>query len=226
MTEYLKLDSARVSLGEYWRWKPGIPFVVLAGRKVFGWRLDPTVLVPAVAKVEVVDPQSQPPELVGALAEPIHACEARGRTIELWYTVPVIGANVGLAAALVSQDRLSVALSAVSQARGGAYREVVLGLVSRLRNGRFLSTSAGKALFNPPPEVELLRLVGRSYTELVEAHDVQMGSRRSEIEPCRDTFELVLQLQRLQTQANVARGIYVPASRHDVERVKSGEQAP
>ena len=82
MTEYLKLDSTQLSFSEYWRWKPGIPFLFLAGRKLLGWRLPPTVMVPAVASVDLVDPRTQSQELVAALADAITAFEVKGRTIQ------------------------------------------------------------------------------------------------------------------------------------------------
>jgi hypothetical protein len=220
VTEYLKLDSTRLSLAEYWRWKPGMAFLMLAGMKLLGWRLAPTVMVPAVASVDVVDPLVQPPELVAALAHAIKACEARGRTIQFWYTVPTVGSNLGLGAALVSGDGLSVAMAVLAETRAGTYRDVVLGLVSRLRSGRFLTTGPGKSLFDAAPEVDALRLRGRSYAQLVDAHDSIVSSRKSELVACGDARELILELQRLQVHANVARGVYVPASPQDVARVK------
>ena len=220
VTGYLKLDSTRLSYAEYWRWKPGLPFLILASRKALGWPLEPKVLVPAVPALDIGDPQAQPPELVGALVEAIEVCETRGRAVEFWYTVPTIGSNVGLAAALRSRDSMSMAVAAVSRARSGVFREVLLGLVTRLRGGKFLATGSGKSLFSPPPEVDQLRLQWRSYDQVVDAHDRRVESRSDAILPCGDLRELILEMQRLQINANVARGVYVPASPNDVERLK------
>ncbi len=46
MTEYAKLDSTRVSYGEYWRWKPGPTFLVLAALNLLRLRLPTTLLLP------------------------------------------------------------------------------------------------------------------------------------------------------------------------------------
>lgn len=211
MSDYLKLDSTRISLAEYWRWKPGVTFLVLAAKKLFGSRLTPGVLVPATASLDVVDRNAQPPELVAALEEPIKACEARARTLEFWYTVPTLGPSLGLGAALVSADGLSVAMAVASQTIEGLHRDVALGLATRLRRGGFLATGSGKSPFDPAPEVEAVRLRGCSYSELVDSHDRWLRQRSPDVATCGDTRELILELQRLQVRANVARGIYVPA---------------
>jgi hypothetical protein len=111
-------------------------------------------------------------------------------------------------------------MAVVGQTKGGMYRNVVLGLASRLRGGRFLTTGPGKSLFDPPPQVEPLRLPGRPYAQLVEAHDRLVSDRRSEVVACGDARELILELQRLQVQANVVRGVYVPAAPDEVEVMK------
>ncbi len=226
MTEYLKLDSTRVSFGEYWRWKPGFPFLILAGSKLLRKRFPSTVLLPAVASVELVDPLAQPPELVAALAEPIKACEAKGYAVQFWYTVPTIGKIVALGAALVSRDGVSAAMAIAGQTRDGTNREVQLGLASQLLSGRFLTTGQGKSLFNPAPELEPLRLPGRSYAQLVDAHDSRVSSRRSEVMPCGDMQKLILELEQLQIRANVSRGVYVPASPEEVAELEAGSGAP
>ena len=218
VTEYFKLDSTRVSFKEYWRWKPGLAFFILAGMKLLRRRFMSRVLVPAVASIDVVDPLMQPPELVAALAAAIKACEAKNRTIEFWYTIPAVGSSVGLGAVLTSGDRLSVAMAVAAETKAGTHRDVVLGLVSRRRSGGFLATGPGKSLFYPAPEIETLQLRGRSYAELIDAHDSLLSKRRSELVPCGGAREVIVELQRLQVRANVARGIYVPASPQDVAR--------
>jgi hypothetical protein len=219
VTDYLKLDSTRISFAEYWRWKPGFAFIVLAVAKLIGLRIGSGVLVPATPRLDVVDPGAQPPELTATLAEPIRACESRARTLGFWYTVPTLGPTVGLGAALISGDGLSVAMAVASHTVDGLHRDVVVGLVTRLRGGRFVATGPGKSMFNGPPDVEGIRLRGRSYLELVDAHDRLVQQRAAEVVACGGARELILELQRLQVQANVARGIYVPALPAEVERM-------
>lgn len=219
MGAYLKIDSTRLSYGEYWRWKPGIPFLLLAFRKMLGWPLVPQVLVPAVPVLDAVDPKAYPQALVAALAKPIEACEARGRTVEFWYTAPTIGRVVGLGAALLSNDRLSIGIAVASQNQASTFREVVLSLVTRLRGGRYLATAAGKSLFDPPREVDQQRFPWGSYERAVGAHDERVQRRLNEAMPCADVRELILDMVRLQTSTNVARGIWVPASAQDIERL-------
>ncbi len=209
------MDSTRISFSEYWRWKPGIPFLILATLKILRRRFPAKVALPVVVTVEVVDPQAQQPELLGALAEPIKACESAGRTLRLWYKMPTIGPIEGLAAALVSRDGYSVATALAAQA-DSAQREVKLVLVSRLRNGRFLTTGPGNSLLDPPPEVDALRIPGASYARLIEAHDRRVDSRRGDLAPCGDVRELLRNHEQRAIDANVARGVYVPASPQEV----------
>ena len=159
-----------------------------------------------------------------ALAEAIGVCVAKGRQVEFWYTSPVVGANVGLAAALPSADGLSVAMAGVAAVRDGSRKDVVFGLASRRRSGGFLTTGSGRSLFNSAPEVEARRLTGRSFSQLVEAHDRLVAGRRAELAPCGSTRDLILELQRLQLRANVARRVYVPAPPEYVARLAQGNK--
>ena len=177
MTEYLKLDSTRLTLAECWRCKRGPGFLVLAVMKLVGKRVGTMVLVPATPTVEKVDPGTQPPELAAALAEPIRECEARGRKLEFWYRIPMLGPFVTLGAALAAADGLSIAMGVASQSRDGSVRDRILGLASRLQNGGYLTTGPGNSLFDPPPEAEPLRLPGRPFLELITAHDARVAAR-------------------------------------------------
>lgn len=214
--EYLKLDSTRLSFGEYWRWKPGLPFLVLAATKVLGRRLGSTTLVPSEPTIVRVDEHAADPQLVAALGEPIRACEARGGVVRFWYAAPTLGQNVGLGAAVAGPDERWMALAIVAQRGAGPRREVVLGVVSRLRSGGYLATGPGQSIFDPPPEVRAIRMRGASYRELVEAHERAAGRMGDDIVFYGDAEAVILDLQRLQLRANVRRGVYVPASAAEV----------
>lgn len=221
MTEYLKLDTTRVSYGEYWRWKPGPTFLILAGCKLLRLRFPTTLLLPATGTIELIDPTTtiRPPDLVAALEKPIRACQERGYELAFWYTIPTIGAIVAMGAALVSGDGLTVAGAVAGQSRDGMNREVHLGLASRLRTGKILVTGDGQSLFDPAPEIEPQRLRGRSYAQLLDAHAGQVSSRRIDVLPVGDPQKLVRLLEQVEINANVARGIYVPATPDDVVKV-------
>lgn len=216
--DYLKVDSTRVSFGDYWRWKPGLPFLYLALRKLLRWRLPTTVLVPALPRLQRIDPTDAPAGLRAALGDPIAACQRAHFQISFWYQVPTLGTNMGLAAALLGPSSLSVALATAAEAQGGLYRDVTLGLVSRLRGSRLLATGAGKTFFAPPPEVDAIRLPGRSFDELIAAHESRIPQLEGRIVAVVDVERLILDLQSYHTRACVARGVYVPASTDEVRR--------
>jgi len=219
MTEYLKLDSTRVSYGEYWRWKPGPTFLVVAALKLIRLRLPTTLLVPVKADIELIDPATRPPELTEMLEKPVRACQERGYEFKFWYGLPALGAVIAMGAALVSGDGHTVAGAVAGQSRDGLNREVHLGLATRLRAGKILVTGDGESLFDPAPEIEPQRLRGRSYAELLDAHAAQVSTRRVDVIAVSDPLELVRRLEQVEIDANVARGIYVPATPDDVASV-------
>jgi hypothetical protein len=218
VTDYLKFDSTRVSYGEYWRWKPGPAFVILAVSKLLGVRFPTTMLVPATATVIPVDPMIQPPELVAMLERPLRACQEKGFVVSLYYTIPSLGNIIGLGAAMISGDGFVGALVLAAQSRNGVSREVHLGLLSRLRNGRILGTGDKGSLFGPAPVMDSVRLPGRSFAEVIDAHLGRMSARASEIAPVGDVTALVRQVEQVQIDANLARGVYVPATPDDVAK--------
>jgi hypothetical protein len=220
---YLKLDSTRVSYGEYWRWKPSPVFVILAAAKALRLRLPTTLLVPAVARVDEVYPASQPSQLTAAVGWPVKACCEKGYTLALWYTLPTIGSITALGAALVGGDGRSVALAMAAQTRNGAQRELHLALVSRLAGGRMLGTTDGRSLFDPAPEIDALVLQRRPFAELIDAHDNRMRARANELVPAGDVRELIRRIEQQQVDINVARSVYVPASPEDIWRLSGGQ---
>jgi hypothetical protein len=217
-TDYLKLDSARVSYGGYWRWKPGLPFLYLAFRKLVRWRFQPTVLVPAQPTLQRVDPADAPADLRATLAEPIAACQRQQFQLSFWYQVPTLGTHTGLAAAMLGPGSLTVALATAAQGQGGLSRDLTLSLVSRLRSRRLLATGAAKTFFTPPPEVDALLLRGRSFDELIAAHERRVNLMQESIVPVTDAERLILDLQNLHLRASIARGVYIPAQPDDVRR--------
>jgi len=225
MMDYLKLDSTRISFGEYRRWKPGPAFLILAGCKILRVKFPTEILIPAVTRIDIVEPATQPSDLVETLGEPIRICRESGYELSFWYITPVIGTIVGLGAALLHSDGLTVAAAVVGRTRDGTNREVHLGLASRVLGGRYLVTGDGGSLFDPAPEVESLRLRGRSYSELLHAHAGRVNSRGTEVMAVDDVRELVGELEQLEIDANRRRGIYVPASTAEVAEITRKQDA-
>jgi hypothetical protein len=218
--EYYKTDSTRVSLREYWAWRPGLPFLYLAIRKLMGRPLPQTVFVPAIPRLVRVDANQAPPELLAALQHPIEACVAAGGGLQFYYRAPTRGTHRGLAAALLGPKGSSIALATVGEGPAGTVRQVGLGLLSRLREGRFLATSTGGTLFDPPTCMEAERLPGRPFRDIVSAHQAKVRQRAEQVIPVGpDAVEsVILEVARLQIEANVQRGIYVPATEAEIAR--------
>jgi hypothetical protein len=218
MTDYLKLDSTKVTYGEYWRWKPGATFLILAISKLLGMHFPANLLVPARATVIPIDPMTQPRDLVAMLELPMRACQEKGFEASLYYTVPMLGNVVGMGAAMLRRDGRTVALVLAGQSRNGVNREVHLGLMTRLRNGRILGTGDKGSLFRPASIMESVRLPGKSYAQLLDAHDARVSARRVDVAAPGDIQELIRQIEQVQIDENVARGVYVPATPADIAK--------
>jgi hypothetical protein len=218
--QYYKTDSTRVSLREYWAWRPGLPFLYLAIRKLMGRRLPQTVFVPAIPRVVRVGAEEAPPELLAALQPAIEACVGAGGALQFYYRAPARGTHRGLAAALLGPAGSSIALATVAEGPAGAVRQVGLGLLSRLRQGRFLATSTGGTLFDPPACLEAERLPGRPFRDIVRAHEAKVRRRAEQVVALGDDAveSIILEVARLQVEANVQRGIYVPATETEIAR--------
>ena len=79
-TEVYGIDSLRLGLGVYWRLSRGnVPgFLIAAACKLLGVRLRFPVGIPAIERLELVDPEALPPHVRAGLGPLVAACEAEG----------------------------------------------------------------------------------------------------------------------------------------------------
>ena len=158
--------------------------------------------------------------LLAALEPALRACAVAGYRQVFLYNVPSRGKSRGLSAAFLDDRRLSLILVAVAEGAGGAAREVVLGLLSRLEAGGFLSTASSRNLFEIPRSVEAVRVRGKPYREVIAAHEGRLLKEKRRVVPMNEAgvVTVITEVQQLHLDANVARGIYVPASADDLQR--------
>src|SRR5262249_462064 len=151
---YYKVDSTRVSFREYWQWKPGLPFLILALRKILGWRLPAHVFVAAQPRVLRVDGDGGLPGLRALLQPAIGAVPRRGGRLLFLSQAPTRGSFRGLGAALLGPDGAYVALAPAAEGPRGQARHAFLGLASRVSGGRILATGQGNSFFPSPRGVD------------------------------------------------------------------------
>jgi hypothetical protein len=215
---YYKTEATRLSYGEVWRWGNPMTFVLFAVRKLLGWRMTGPLLVPAAVGIEHLEGKGIPASLRSSLQSTIDEAEMAGFEFLFFYSVPTVGPSTGLAAALLSEDRRAVALATV--ARTPPIQDIGIGLLTKLMNGRYLATGSGGHRLKPPPVVDGMSLPGRRAFEIIAAHMARIRKRENDVVPlaASEVESLIEELQRLQLDYNVSRGVYVPASEADLTR--------
>jgi len=226
MDRYYKVDSARVSVREYWEWADGLSRLWLILLKAAGVRLPQTLFVPASPAILRIPEEAAPADLVQSIRPGRDVLEARGCSFEFFYRVPTRGLHGGLAAALLAGNGSYLGLVTVAEGRGGAGRLTGFGLMSRLTDGSFLGTGDGATLLRPPDCVSVVHMRGRPLHEIVDGHEARVAQRTGDIALLRsaEVEALISEAARLNTEVNVARGVYVPATESEILRCEGAQQ--
>ena len=93
--------------------------------------------------------------------------------------------------------------------------------MSKLGNGRVLSTSGSPGTLDPPPECEVVRLPGRPVTELLRRHRERLQAADAvplRVEPAK-VSEFVVGLSNRLTDCMIAQGAYVLMTPEEVARL-------
>jgi hypothetical protein len=159
MTWY-RIDTTRLTFREYWHWKPGLPFLFLALKKILGIRIESPQRFGRPEKLVRVDLGKLPARHRRAFDNPLAQSRDLGFELQFIYSVPTEGRVTGFAAALISSDHASLVVLAHSEPEN-ARRPVrpVFSFYTCYADGRILVTSGGQpGLIGGAPEFELVRL--------------------------------------------------------------------
>jgi hypothetical protein len=213
MTFY-RLDNTRLSFREYWRWKPGLPFLFLAVKKILGIRGGPGQIY---ARPEVVVPigaDDLPRKHRAALGPLVAQAWTLGFELHFYYSVPTRGRVTGAAAALTSADRLSLLLLIHSEPRN-APRPVppAYAFYSFDADGPVLATSGGlPGLIEPPPEFQVVRLRHGTLDQTWNRHAQRLSGNTDRLVPFpkEQVADTLLRILQRHFDYNLGRGVWVP----------------
>jgi len=208
------VDNTKLSFREYWRWRRGIPFLLLALRKILGIRKSsgqcykrPEALVP-------IDPDDLPDRHRSVLGPLTAQSAILGFELQFFYSVPSVGRVTGAAAALTSSDRSSLLLLIHSTPKN-SLRPVqpAYTFYSCAAEGPILATSGGlPGLIGAAPEVKVLRIRHGPLDQTWQRHSARIRAENGRLVPfsAEHVADWVLRMLQRHFDYNVTRGVLVP----------------
>jgi hypothetical protein len=222
--KYYKLRGSRISLGEYWRLCPDIiTFCIAAIATPFGG-IAPAWAVPLLDTFPEIDPGELPRSVIRALDRHSERFEDEGYQQILYSKAPLLERGRLIASSiLLSEDRWS--LAQVLYIQTCERTEIGLTVGCFCEDGSYAAiTNRKQELDSPPnhrvaryPGVDVARLVGRfqehaqDWAEFDELQPIQLDKKIVK--------ELLIQVERTNTEFLAARGILVPMTERDLERL-------
>src|SRR5262245_8583992 len=168
MIRYLKADVTKLSYGEVWRWGSPLAFAGFVVKKLVGAPSYGPARIPDTPGITKLPAGGALPELAALLEPKLAALRGLGFDPLFHYRVETRGTPEGLAAAAIHSSGQAVAL--VTSSRAGSIVDTNIGIVSKTSKGSFLATGDARRTFDPPPEVNAMRLIGHPIEDIVAAH--------------------------------------------------------
>lgn len=221
MTVWYKVNPNRFGYRELWRMSGrGLwPFAKAAWRKWFDVQLPPTSGFAFPQALEFVDLDSLPDRPQELLRRLISAVEAKGFRFLFCHRRPRLGNLEEYVAILIGADGLS--LANVGCVKIGAAVGANLALGSRTQTRRLLTDSDPRGA-DPPPDFDIWRLPGKPIDDLILAHSRRLDHLgRENILPATeaDVAERMVENQAKYRDFNLARGVHVPMTQAEVDRL-------
>jgi hypothetical protein len=223
-----KLDSTRRNFGELWRiHRPNLlGFLAVAAHKLLGIPRYHAFAVRRPNSLHLHEPAEVPRPVRERLEGPIQACEGFDFALRFFATVDAtVGGFVKayMAALLHEEGRVwAVAITAMVW-RGGneRVRPAHLTCFSRLPDGRYVVTSDHTWKSEPQPDDRPEFLAGASPEAVVARHFDRIDELEPEPVVVRegDLAGLILAREQRHVDYQVRRGVYVPMTAEEVERL-------
>jgi hypothetical protein len=221
MTVWYKIDPTRLTYRELWRLSGRglLPFARAVVRKWFkiqppaksGYQFRTTLDL-----LELAALPERPREVLGAI---VSQAERHGFRFVFCHGALALGDIAGCSAVLMSADGMTFA-NAI-WVRTGRREEASFILGSRTES-RLLFTGNHTHGLDAPPEFDVWRLPGKSIDELVAIHAQRLDRlRRERVLPATeaDVAARVIENQQRTLAFQLARGVYVPMTPEEVERL-------
>ena len=226
MGTYFRADTTRMSFRELWRLSRSMPlFLTACFNKVF--RIRPPVVWAVLHDDAIyVLPADQVPVHAMRMLEPlVEDFQRLGARLAFYQTVPSTENMEGYSAVLLPPEQNAVIVIAWSRAQlSGRSREgtLVRGIISRLQDDTFLSTTNRRTPFDRPPEFRALLWRRANPEELCRRHQEALAESPFQAMPVRheeDAKKVLLEAKRRRFEWNVSRGVYVPLTTEELDRL-------
>jgi hypothetical protein len=212
---YYKFNTLRLTLRQYWLF-----FLVC---KLLRIRI-PVGYWPNPALLEPLGASAGDSPLAPRVTAMVRDLEAEGFDSVLYYHNPTVNRTETCAAALVSEDRLTLAPCVATRAMAGGKisSAEAIGCVSRRTDGRELTTVNRRPLMPTGPHTDPMRPPGATVREVAAAHRARLAGLR--LHPFNPTEVSLLEEVRASARKQVAflveRGILVPMTELEVEMAR------
>lgn len=222
MTVWYKINPNRFTYRELWRaarrrpW----PFAKAVCRKWFNVPYRATIGFAFPETLEFVDYQQLPERPRQSLGDMILQAEKLGFRFLFCWQRSTLGETKDYSAVLLSQDESTLA-SAMWVTAGSPNASTRFALGSR-GEGRRLITSNSDHVIDGPPEIKQLHFPGKSIDEIATLHSLRIDRRGLEqIQNVteREAVGRIIENQQCTLAFNLARGVYVPLTQEEVERL-------
>ncbi len=230
MTTYYLVDGQRISLREYRRMMPNVFAFLLVAALKYVLPVTNNALVPLIDRLPDLDWDELPDEAREALAAPVAGWERLGfRRVCVMRLPNPQKARFLAGVVLLAPDRLSHAHVVYVCRPDGTFQWTPV--YSLFRDGTLgLTTTQKHELDDPPSVLRSQQPAGLAPDELWRRHRDNLAGRWAEyeVEPLdpagvRATF---LEIERREVGYHVARGVLVPASDADYERLADPDDGP
>ena len=228
---YIKVNSLKISYGEYWRLSPGpITFIFVAIARALGIRMHLASGIPYPDELVHIERNEMSLRADEQMMPQHRACTDLGFTHGFWYTVPLLGDQEGYAAVLLGPDSETVAHVIYSRVTTNEVTEekAATVFVSRFDDGQLWGTTDQKRELDSPPNFIGSYNPRVSVKKLFDTHRDRVAKRResSVSRIARDGLhQFVIDLSQEETDFHLKRGVYEFLDRDEFEELLEAKLA-
>jgi hypothetical protein len=223
-TKYYRIRGRAITLREYWRLCPDpFTFCIAAVAKPFGG-LAPAWSVPFIDRMPIVHPDDLPRVVARAIERHSARFEDEGYRVLYHTEAPLLEKNRLVASSILLADD-GWSLAQVLYIKNGEQTQVGLTVGCLCDDGTYAVTTNRKQELDSPPGHRVERYVGADAGRLVDKfHDhareweERDGMRPVPLDEAKVT-ELLLRVEREALEFHAARGVLVPMTRRELERL-------
>jgi hypothetical protein len=179
---------------------------------------------PTAFREQLVERSQVPAPILSKLESVLSECRPLGFGSSWLYTskhslIPGTGIGVELL-----HDSGEIA-GKIVYASVGRRESLVAGLISLLNDGRILATSNKRPELNSAPEIELERMVGANFDQLLKRHRQRLSAGRARSAPVKfrgfdELADFEDRLSRINLDYQTRRGVWVEMSIGEIEALR------